>query len=490
MQNQDSDLIVHQPEATPEVRGLKGKLKAAFTWASMRNFAKASARKAWDNKWETGAGMAVNSVFKIGAATLCTTSLLGSASTIVLLGVAAGAGAAATRYGVSYLRADEEARKNFSAKELRSKMLWGAGFGILGNTLGSYVAHHMHCFGGKLFASNDTFIATHKPEITAGMDGHVANAAPAILPPSAETAPSAPSPVSTPAAAAAPAPVTPDSSVASATTVPPAPAAPGAADAIIAAVPARIVPVSPLDAIKDYAAQHSDISARLKDALSRADSTNVRIRAQALDDIAVYAPKELRVQAYELLQKSASMGNLKARADLITMEFYGNKALGIKADPESAVDKMVELAKRSKFAAKMVDQWIGNPSGPVAAPVAEHFNIPAGTTQVTPVDITTPEITQPITPASVIDQPTGVSPVEASVPAKDVIATPPAEPVAPPAATPVAAAAPASDCTVTIDPKNVENLVLSCNVTANDISLNENEIIYIKRPAMPALIVR
>lgn len=493
MQNPDNNVPDNQSEATQQPKGLKGKLKSLFNLKSLKGFAKASAQKVWNNKSEIAVGMATSGLFKIGVTTLCTASLLGSTSGIIMMGASTGAVVAAAKYGFNYIRADQEARKNFNAKELGKKMAWGAGFGLLGNTVGSYLAHHLNCFGGKFFSAKDSFITAHQADTLPG--GHITQPAPSVLhdtPPVAQIADAnpvtPPAPAAPEIAATTPAPATPDAVTAASPApvtpehaAPSAPASPDTGNAIAAATPTPVpvVPVSPLDAIKDYAA-HNHVSAKLKDALTRADSTNVRVRAQALDDIAVYAPKDLRIQAYELLKKSAGMGNMKAKADLITMEFYGNKALGIKANPEAAVDKMVALSKHSKFAAKMVDQWVGpEHTAPVvttAAPAIEHFNIPAGSTDVVTVDITTSEITQPIVVGGPIDM-TNVTTVE--IPAT------PMPPVVQPV-THVTAPAPAlsvaPDCAVYVDPKNIENLVMTCDVTA-DIDLNLGDEIYVKRPA-------
>jgi hypothetical protein len=436
VQNENMELSGPQPEPSPEVKGLKGKLKAAFSKKSLKGFAKAAfnnfKHELKNRKLEMLTGILTSGIIKGGAVTLCSASLLGSASGVILVGTLTGGTVAAAKYGISYWKADEEERKNFSLKKLGAKIAWGAGFGILGNTVGSYVAHHLHCFGGKFFSKDDMFITAHKGILP---DGQATQPVASIL---QKTPPVAVSPVvpvaAAPEIATPPAPLTADTPSVSALPT-----------------PAPVVPVSPLDAIRDYAA-HNNISAKLKEALSRADSTNVRVRAQALDDIAVYAPKDLRMQAYELLKKSAGMGNLKAKADMITMEFYGSKALGIKANPEAAIDKMVALSKHSKFAAKLVDQWVGNPSGPVAVPAIEHITTPP--TQI-------PDL--PAISTDTIDAPTTAIPVESPVTAPVIVENIP----------PVVHASQINpDCFVTLDPSNIANRIINCDANAEHIDLN------------------
>ena len=434
------------------LKGLKGILKKAFTAKAMSTYLKEN----WDTMLVTSAGSGALKV----AVFACSASFATSSAGIITLAVAGGTLTTALRHGYKLAKAEKgEARDKLrlTNAEFAQKLLTGAALGGLFSGLGIGLGHlytifKETCNGGP-------------QGLTSFITQHQANQLP-----SADSAAVTPSTV-----AAAPIATTPDTATShSATAIPeahtapttePATATTSTPDASVLATPAPRVMTSPLDAIKEYAS-NNNVSPKLKEALLRVESSNPRIRAQALDDIAVYAPKSMQVQAYALLQKSASLGNLKAKADLLTMEFYGNKVLGIKANPESAADKMVELSKKSKYAAKMVEEWLGKPFVPADVPVAA------------------PVIPPVVTPDIVPDAP--------SVPAQSVLESfnTPAEAVTTPVA-PVEVDTPtaiekkyiAPDCKVTVNVTDSSNMMMICEDNGADLP-EPGETITVKRPAL------
>jgi hypothetical protein len=491
VQNPD-DLPASQSETPSVPTGLKGKLKSCFNLKSLKGFPTTAFKNIKHEfktrKLEMLAGVLTSGIIKGGAATVCTASLLGSVSGIIMMGAATGALVAAAKYGVSYKKASEEERKNFSLKQLGVKMAFGATFGILGNTVGTAIAHQLHCFGGKLF-DGKSFITTHKSNLVPGFEGQASHAAPSVLhntPPVAEMAGAQPVPHAVPAT---PAPdVVASAPAAPGVTATPSPSVP---DTVVstapAPVPVPVAPATPLDAIKDYAANHK-VSAKLKEALVRADSTNPRIRAQALDDIAVYAPKDLRVEAYELLKKSATMGNVKAKTDLAEMLFNGDKTIGLKADPDAAITKMTALAKHSPRASKILESWIGNPPPESVRELVRQAHAAAANTPipVTPSsDVVTVDVTTPSVPVQVeVPAIEPVAEVGAPITEPAVTSVPLADrtPIVPAVKTPATVKV-APDCKGIVDIfSNAIRFI--CKVGADDTTFEIGDRVVIQRPAL------
>lgn len=132
-------------------------------------------------------------------------------------------------------------------------------------------------------------------------------------------------------------------------------------------------------------------------------------------------------EAVELLQKAAEAGNAQAKIDLAIMEYRGNVAGGIPANPEAALDKMVALEKVSDRAADIVNKWIGSGAfTPPAEAAVPSTVVPAVTSA--PVEAVT--VTSP--------GPVGTVDVTAATPTAEPAPAVAPAPVAPPAPTPQA----------------------------------------------------
>lgn len=210
---------------------------------------------------------------------------------------------------------------------------------------------------------------------------------------------------------------------------------------------------SAIDCVTELAKEEG-VSARVHDAISRAGSDNPRISAQGVKDLGYFLfngfdglPKDPCL-AVQLLKEAAENGNIQAKVDLAYLEYHGNAAAGITADPDAALAKMKELgtAKARWF----VEQWTG--TAPESASLETLSSAPAAST---------PQATLPVSEAA-----TGVE--GASGPVGETIQS-----------------GPGMDCQSVIQGGDVHFI---CSLPDNDASFNVGDKVMIQRPALLHLV--
>lgn len=104
------------------------------------------------------------------------------------------------------------------------------------------------------------------------------------------------------------------------------------------------------------------VSAQVTDAMHRAASTNARVAAQGVKDLAFYAhngfggvPKNPNV-AVELFKQAADAGNVQAKVDLLYMQHHGLD--GIPADKTASLGAMKDITHNAR-AGEFVKAWGG-----------------------------------------------------------------------------------------------------------------------------------
>lgn len=262
---------------------------------------------------------AITGTFKV-AVLACTASVAAPMIKLAVLSAACGLLTNYTRHVLNNRRAVKDGKE--PVKYSFKKAAMGAGFGLLGGTIGYGLGH----------AWNHFFDPGCLDKVT---EIKLPNQDQAILPPVA-----APEPTLEP----------------------------------VIVTPVVEPPCSIVDALSDYVAHH-DVSDTVKSAVERAQSADPRISAQGLKDIAMMRyngvggmEKNLE-QAIELYKQSAALGNIQAKVDLAYIKFHGNMAAGIVAD-DTGLQEMKELSKHSKVASQLVEQWT-NPTLPAPAVVPQ-----------------------------------------------------------------------------------------------------------------------
>jgi hypothetical protein len=292
------------------------------------------AKKAFNFAVKMGVGAAVSAALK-------TTAIVGAGiagapawATILVAGLAVGVGATLVHnhYERKAQKAEgKELSKYFSAahgKELVSKKSLKT-FGI------STVA---------AVAGSMLFIGLSEGIIQGWWNSLTGAAAPDVTPPVVVA------PVVAPVVV--PEPVAPPVEVAVA---PPVEAAPVVAPVVVPCV----TPVEQFNTLIDG----HQVSAQVTDAMHRAASTNAKVAAQGVKDLAFYAhngfggvPKNPNV-AVELFKQAADAGNVQAKVDLLYMQHHGLD--GIPQNKGAALAAMQDI-KGSARAAMFTKSWGGS----------------------------------------------------------------------------------------------------------------------------------
>lgn len=339
-------------EALAPVARQKGFLKTAFTRAA-----------------EIGAGAAVMWVIKACTAAACASLLAAPATGIIISAVVVGTMSPLVRHGVKLAMASKEDRANIEKLTMK-KYLKQAAISTAFGAAGAGVHYYFDDISSYL--KDIFFKGSALPVVNHTMTG-------AITPPVAE--PQAPA-LNAPATPAAPEITTS--------------AAPEAEPASPAATPEPAAPaLSSLERMQELG-KNSNVSDKVKAVLERVDSPNKRVSAQAIKDLGYFAynglggvPKDQSL-AVELFKQAAEAGNIQAKIDLAAMEFHGNPAAGVPRNVEGSLEKLEELAKKSKIADRILGDLVG-PQAPIAEPHAAF--IPEATPA--PAEIVAPATSAP-----------------------------------------------------------------------------------------------
>lgn len=139
-----------------------------------------------------------------------------------------------------------------------------------------------------------------------------------------------------------------------------APAEAAAPAPVAEAIPVAAPCPTPMQSFAALIDGHT-VSDRVTDALARAESTNARVAAQGVKDLAFFAnngfdgvPKDGGV-ALDLFRQAAEAGNTQAKIDLLYMQYHGLN--GIDANPDAARAAMNDI--NTARAAMFVENWGG-----------------------------------------------------------------------------------------------------------------------------------
>lgn len=391
-------------------------------------------------KWLTAAfnmasGAAVSLAIKT-TLVACTSTVLAPAVSIGIAAVAAGVASSYVRHyfeNRSLVKSGQEPVK-FTFK----KAAFGGAFGLLGAGVASVGADALHHFAPDFISDLKSFFGF----------------APAAACP--DQAPVAP------VVTAEPAIVEPVA----------------AADVVPAVAPC---PPSPLDCVQEIVKADGG-STKVQEALARAASTSARVSAQGTKDLGYFLMNGLEglpkdpCLAVKLLKEAAECGNIQAKIDLAYLEFHGNAAAGVDANPTEALEKMkgIDTAKARLFVA----QWTGEApvvEAPAPAPVAAA---PTVSSSFTPAATMQPTVTLPaIEPVATVDLTAAQTTVEAST--QTTVAS------APVGAT--VQSGPGMDCTAIIRGGS-SDIDFVCNIPVEDENFSVGDKVIIQRPAMLQLI--
>lgn len=387
-------------------------------------------------KWLTaafnlGSGMAVALAVKTVVVT-CAATIASPAATVFI-------GAAAAGVATSYLRhtlhnyqrekAGEEPLK-FTYK----KAAMGAGFGMLGAGIISGLDHFAPDLLSNSISSIKNFFGFSSPAVCPDPQPAPDN----MLPATDQQVMPEPAPVETAEL--------PETEI----DCPPCEPAPSAIDCVT------------------ELAKAEGVSSRVHDAISRAASENARVSAQGVKDLGYFLfngfdgmPKDPCL-AVQLLKEAAENGNIQAQVDLAYIEYHGNEAAGIAADPEAALEKMKEL--QTDKARWFLEQWTGTASDTAAPAPASAAPVPSATPSPAPLQTVTLPASETVV---TVDVTGGTTPLQS--PAGATIQS-----------------GPGMDCQSVI--KSNGEIDFICDLQGNDAGFNVGDRVMIQRPALLHLV--
>ena len=286
-------------------------------------------KKAFNFAVKAGAGAAVSAVLK--SAAIVGAGLAGAPvwATVLISGVAVGVGATLVHDYFERRELKKEGKelapyfsKAHGKKLVSKKSLTTAGISTVAAIAGSML-----------------FMGFHEG-IIQGWWNHLTGHAPAALPVAPAVAPVIAPPVEHVAA-----PVV-------------APVEHVAAPPVVVAPPVHCA--APIEQFNTLVDGHH-VSAQVQNAVHRVASTNPRVHAQALKDLAYYAqngfggvPKDHTV-ALNLFKQAADLGNVQGKVDMVYLQHYGLD--GIHADKAASASAMKGLAQHSHRASEFVKAW-------------------------------------------------------------------------------------------------------------------------------------
>ena len=414
-------------------------------------------------KWLTGAfniasGMAVSLAVKTLVVT-CAATVAAPTATVFI-------GAAAAGLATSYLRHTLENYQLGKAGEEKVKFTFkkaamGAGFGMLGAGLIQGLDHFAPDLVSNAISSIKSFF---------GFGPAACIEAPAAAPVIADVQPVA-------------APVEPVAPVEA--------AAPTSPEAIQLAETAVTAPEpTSLDCAK-LLAENPAVSDRVHDAIERTTATNVKTSAQGLKDLGFFLyngldgmPKDPCL-AVKLLKEAAELGNVQAQVDLAYIEYHGNAAAGVVANPEAALEKMQGI--KTGAARQFVAQWTGagvsgesvvkaatKATAAVVAPTATLETVTIQPSQpVVTVDVTNPAA--PSTTTAFTSATTAGATVEVGQGSGSALRAD-------------APSAGGMDCQPVINVGGSNNIDYVCSMPVNDDTFSVGERVIIQRPGLLNLV--
>lgn len=284
-----------------------------------------------------------------------------------------------------------------------------------------------------------------------------------------------------------------------------APAAPVIADAQPVAAPvepasapatelAETIVTAPeptsLDCVK-LLAENPAVSDRVHDAIERTAATNVKTSAQALKDLGFFLyngldgmPKDPCL-AVKLLREAAELGNAQAQVDLAYIEYHGNAAAGVVANPEAALEKMQGI--KTNAARQLVEQWTGTGVSGESAVKAAGKATAAVVTPTATLETVTIQPSQPVVTVDVTN-PAAPSTTTAFTSATSAGAT---VEVGQDSGSALRADAPSAggmDCKPVITVGGSNNIDYVCSMPANDDTFSVGERVIIQRPGLLNLV--
>lgn len=241
-----------------------------------------------------------------------------------------------------------------------------------------------------------------------------------------------------------------------------------------------------LDCVK-LLAENPAVSDRVQDALQRTAATNVKTSAQGLKDLGFFLyngldgmPKDPCL-AVKLLKEAAELGNVQAQVDLAYIEYHGNAAAGVTANPAAALEKMQGI--KTGAARHFVEQWTGTDLtedsfakatpkvAPVAAAIVATPSAPLETVTLPPaqpvamVDVTNPAAPTTATTAFAAATTTTGATVESGL-----------------------SAGSGMDCKPIINVGGSNDIDFVCSLPANDDTFSVGERVIIQRPGLLNLV--
>lgn len=246
-------------------------------------------------------------------------------------------------------------------------------------------------------------------------------------------------------------------------------------------------------------AENPAVSDRVHDAIERTAATNPKTSAQAMKDLGFFLyngldgmPKDPCL-AVKLLREAAELGNVQAQVDLAFIEYHGNAAAGVAANPVAALEKMQGI--KTGAARQLVEQWTGTSS------VVEHA-APKAAAVVTS-SVAAPAVT--VAPSAPLETVT----IQPSQPVVTVDVTTPDAPTTTTAFTEASSASGATvevgqgsgsalrvesgsasgmDCKPVINVGDGNDIEFVCTMPANDDTFSVGERVVIQRPGLLNLV--
>lgn len=342
-----------------------GETAPASTEAAVPAKKKGFLRTAFTAAAEIGAGAAIMWSIKACTAAACASLVATPAIGIVTSALVVGALSPLVRYGIKLAMTSKKERANVEKLTLKKYFRQAAmstAFGAVGAGLNYY-------FDDITAFVKDTFSSGNVPTVDKQTATGVITqpATPSVTEP--QTLAASPTPATEAPAASAP----PDTEAA-------------------APAPEPTAPLTSLERMQELA-NNPDVSDKVKAVLERVDSPNKRVSAQAIKDLGYFAynglggvPKDQSL-AVELFKQAAEAGNMQAKIDLALMEFHGNPAAGVPRDVEGSLEKLEELAKKSRVADRILGDLVG-PQAPIVEPHATFT--PAA--PPSPAEVPTPSV--------------------------------------------------------------------------------------------------
>lgn len=238
-------------------------------------------------------------------------------------------------------------------------------------------------------------------------------------------------------------------------------------------------------------AENPAVSDRVHDAIERTTATNVKTSAQGLKDLGFFLyngldgmPKDPCL-AVKLLKEAAELGNVQAQVDLAYIEYHGNAAAGVVANPEAALEKMQGI--KTGAARQFVAQWTGaGVSGESVAKAAGKATA-AAVAPTASLETVTIQPSQPVVTVDVTN-PAAPSTTTAFTSATSAGATVEVGQGSGSALRADAPSAGGMDCKPVITVGGSNNIDYVCSMPVNDDTFSVGERVIIQRPGLLNLV--